>query len=142
MDNSHSYTTDSADETQALAQNLATDLVSQKLICLYGDLGSGKTTFTQGLLRSWGVTGRILSPTYTLMREYTLNIDKKLFHFDVYRTNAEDETLAFTDILKNSQAIILVEWADRIKALLPSHRVDIFFTHNQADSHTIRINYL
>jgi tRNA threonylcarbamoyladenosine biosynthesis protein TsaE len=131
-------TTRSAKETQKRAYLLAQKLTRSNLvknsalvIALEGDLGGGKTTFTQGFARGLGVREKILSPTFVVMR--ILNFRKldfrKFVHIDAYRLkNAKElQSLGWKDILKDKQIIILVEWADKIRRVLPREYIRIRF---------------
>ena len=121
-------------ETQKLAQELATKL-SSRIFALVGDLGAGKTTFVQVFLRALGVGGRITSPTFVIIKNYVLkNKDyKRAYHVDCYRLKNSEELLAlgFKEILDNPQNIFLIEWADKIKELLPKNTLWIKFEHGK-----------
>ena len=107
------------------------------ILCLYGDLGSGKTTFTQGFIRALGIEGRVLSPTFTLVREYPLPSGITLHHFDLYRLKEADQTIDIQELIHDPSAILLIEWADRMNGRLPEDRIDIFFTTEEDERHTI-----
>lgn len=139
MDTTHTYHSHSARETQDVARAVAATLKPGTLICLYGELGSGKTTFIQGLAESLGVTQRIISPTFMLAREYDLPSSGTLYHIDVYKTDSTDSTFSISEMIADPKGIVLVEWADRIQETLPEKRIDIFFQMNDDESRSIQI---
>jgi len=104
-------------ETQAVAQALATVLGDGDLLVLTGDLGAGKTCFTQGLGRGLGIEDRITSPTFTLANRYHGRLT--LHHLDVYRLESVAETmdLGLTELLEDG--VTVIEWGDRIDDVLP-----------------------
>ena len=136
----------SSAQTKRFAAKLAAGVAKMKsrreavVIALTGDLGSGKTTFVQGFARSLGITSRILSPTFLIFRKYRVPIFKFkvpsfkfLYHVDAYRLKNSREltALGFRDVMANPQNIIVVEWADRIKNLLPKSARWIFLSHGE-----------
>lgn len=132
-------------ETQKIAQELIKNLPNGAVICLYGELGSGKTVFSKGLAQALGIEKRaIKSPTFTIVREYTL--DKgKLYHYDFYRQEEPDHILmqTFEENYSNSNNYIFIEWADRIKQFLPQKRVDVFLEYGKnPDERIIKITKL
>jgi len=119
-------------ETQKLGEKLAKDILSgkiaSKIICLSGDLGAGKTTFAQGILKGLKVAGPYTSPTFVIMKKYENNI----YHLDAYRVSADDIlNLGWEELIAppagGSKNIIIVEWADRIRKIIPKNRVWINF---------------
>ena len=106
---------------------------SQSLVVgLYGDLGSGKTTFVQFLARELGIKENITSPTFVIEKIYPIQIDfpyKNLIHIDCYRINdpAEMTVLRWDETLANPDNLIVTEWPERIKNLLPRNRLEIKF---------------
>jgi len=94
------------------------------IIALEGDLGSGKTTFTQGLLRGLDAKGPYTSPTFVIMKKYKNNI----YHFDAYRANDKAIlNLGWEEIVADPKNIIIIEWADRIKKIIPKTALWIRF---------------
>ena len=139
MADSDIITTRSAAETKKIASKLAKEIAAHasdhaRVIALSGNLGAGKTTFVQGFARSLGVRERIQSPTFVLMKIYSLkrrkNI-KHLVHIDAYRIESlsEIEHLGLRELFDDKDAVILIEWADRIKKILPKDARWITFSH-------------
>lgn len=117
----------SVEETWALAKRLAGELRPGDVICLEGDLGAGKTTFTQGLAAALGVKGRVTSPTFCIVQEHQAPL---LVHMDLYRLHGEDDVIAvgWEDYLSQG-AILVVEWPERAGSLIPPNAQHIVFTH-------------
>ena len=122
------FHTHSAGETRALAARLGRVLEPGDVICLIGDLGAGKTTFTQGLALGLGLPPDepVNSPTFTLIAEHPGG-RLPLYHFDVYRLPDSPGLvdLAFDEYL-DSGGVVVIEWADRIADALPNDRLDVF----------------
>ena len=110
------------EETKALASKLADLVDAQYTITLEGDLGAGKTTFTQAFAKQLGVTRVVNSPTFTIMKQYNGRIP--LNHLDVYRLADSDEDLGWDEIFYG-EAVTVVEWAHLIERDLPSERLGI-----------------
>ena len=130
--------TNSARETKKVARLLAAEIVRLQtnskralVIALRGDLGGGKTTFTQGFARGLGIRQNILSPTFVMMKAYKIQglKYKRLIHIDVYRLEKTRGifVLGWKELVSNDTTIILVEWAERLGGLLPKERIDIEF---------------
>ncbi len=127
------YETTSAAETKKIAKLFARELVETKtgkrafVIIFKGDLGAGKTTFIQGLMRELGVRRKIMSPTFTLLRSYKIKADNfsTVHHFDCYRMGGEQEMkdLGFKEMLNDPRNIILIEWPERVPKILPKEKV-------------------
>lgn len=107
------------------------------VIGLYGNLGAGKTTFTQFVAKELGVSRTIISPTFVIERIYGLNKKgvpfKKLIHIDAYRLDNPEEllVLGFKEILKDKNNLILIEWADKVFEILPKDHFKIFFSFSK-----------
>ena len=116
--------THSAEETAALAEAVGSLLRAGDFVVLAGELGAGKTVFAKGLARALGVTEPVVSPTFTIVREYAGRLP--LAHVDVYRLGQLQELhdLGF-DELVGGPGVTVVEWGDRIGALLPAVRLDV-----------------
>ncbi len=121
----YKYTSRSIDDTMELAENIESEKFPGMLICLEGELGSGKTVFVKGFAKSLGITETITSPTFTLIKEYHSG-EMPLYHMDVYRIEESDGTIGFKDYF-NSEAISIIEWADMIEDELPKERLEIKF---------------
>ncbi len=123
------FTTNNSEETQELGEDFAKSLRAGDVVCLYGDLGSGKTTFVQGLAKGLGVKEKIISPTFIIIRTYPL---KNFYHIDLYRIENNDlQGLGLEEILNNLQNIVVVEWAEKLKKYLPQKRIDIKFSYEK-----------
>ena len=111
------------------------------ILALHGDLGAGKTTLVQQLALQLGTLDTVTSPTFVIMKQYetTDATFPQLVHIDAYRIETVDEMrpLGFGDILKQPQTLICVEWAERIKELLPAATIHLTLTHNADDTRTI-----
>jgi tRNA threonylcarbamoyladenosine biosynthesis protein TsaE len=116
--------TQSADETHALGRRIGAVLRAGDVVVLGGELGTGKTVFTKGLAVALGITEPVVSPTFTVVREYDAPLP--LVHVDVYRLDHLQELhdLGFDDLV-GSEAVTVVEWGDRVSALLPADRLDV-----------------
>lgn len=119
--------TASPEETRAVGEAVATLLRPGDLVSLTGDLGAGKTTFVQGAARALGVEEPVLSPTFTLVREY--RGPTPIYHMDIYRLDRVQDVLDLGfDELVDRRAIVFVEWGDAIDALLPPERLQVELT--------------
>lgn len=127
--------TASAQETQTLAAALAPLIVDGDLLVLVGDLGAGKTAFTQGMCRALGVDEPVTSPTFTLANRYCGRL--VVNHLDVYRIEAlaEAEDLALVELLDDG--LTLIEWGDVILPALPDDRLDVRITFGDGDDDRI-----
>lgn len=123
--------TSSKEATQNFGQTFATSLRPKTLITLAGDLGAGKTTLVQGILAGLGAIGPYPSPTFVLMNQYelpemTTTGIRRVYHVDAYRVGATDfERLGFLEWCADPAGIILVEWPERLSALLPAGHIEI-----------------
>jgi tRNA threonylcarbamoyladenosine biosynthesis protein TsaE len=124
--------TESAAETQALGEKLAGWLDTGEVLALAGELGTGKTVFTQGLARGLGIRAAVTSPTFVLINRYRAADGRVLQHADCYRlANAPLEMwdVGLTDLLEAGDEIVVIEWADRIPGLLPEEHLEVVFTY-------------
>jgi tRNA threonylcarbamoyladenosine biosynthesis protein TsaE len=114
----------SPEQTQRLGVRLGELLRPGDLICLAGDLGSGKTTLAQGIARGWGAVDLVTSPTFVLINEYRRADSSKLLHVDAFRLDRlqEARALGLTELLEDG-APVLIEWPERLEGLLPSDRL-------------------
>lgn len=122
----------SEEETKVIGKNFAKDLKQGDVIVLSGDLGSGKTKFTEGVLQYWGLENEISSPTFNIVNEYK-NENISIYHFDVYRLEDEDEFYAIGGEEYFEKGICLIEWGEMIKSALPKSYIQISFTRNSND---------
>ena len=123
MDNVYKITTNSDAETIELAENLESEKFPNMVICLNGDLGSGKTVFTKGFAGAMAID-EITSPTFNIIKEYVGELP--LYHMDVYRTNGDVESLGLEEYF-NKNGVTIIEWAEMIEDHLPKERLDINF---------------
>lgn len=109
------------------------------LVCLYGDLGAGKTTFVKGFAKGLLIKSRIQSPTFTYLRIYKGKIN--LYHFDCYRLKGLDELLLqeISEILENDDGIVVIEWAEKVDKFLPRHRIEIYFEYVDEMTRNIKL---
>lgn len=149
-------TTHSPAETFDLGKRLGRLLAPGQVIALSGDLGAGKTTLTQGIAAGLGIDGPITSPTFTLINEYQSHRDLRLLHVDVYRLGEsskaaqdvdssrqvarEAEAIGLDEMLADDDAIVIVEWAERIAPLLPPDHLEIrLAAENDETTRTIKL---
>lgn len=111
-------------ETIELAQNIESEKFPNMIICLDGELGSGKTVFTKGIANALGVKESITSPTFTIIKEYDGELP--LYHMDVYRLNGSVEGTGIEEYFHKG-GVVVIEWADMIHDILPEERLDIKF---------------
>ncbi len=114
--------TNSEEETVELAQNIESEKFPNMVICLEGDLGSGKTLFAKAFAASMGIEENITSPTFNIIKEY--EGDLKLFHMDVYRLSEVKQDLGIAEYFKK-KGISIIEWSDLISDILPKNRLEI-----------------
>jgi tRNA threonylcarbamoyladenosine biosynthesis protein TsaE len=123
-DRSLEFLSHSPEQTQRLGVRLGELLKDGDLICLAGDLGSGKTTLAQGIARGWGSLDPVTSPTFVLINEYRRADSARLYHFDAFRLGGVAEALALgLNELLEGEGPVLVEWPDRIADGLPVNRL-------------------
>ncbi len=117
--------THTEEETIAFGSTLARQLSAGSVVALYGQLGTGKTRLIQGICRGLGVRGHVASPTFTIVNEYPAR-DLTVYHCDFYRIGslAEVRELGFEEYLSRD-GVCLIEWADRVRELLPPRRLDL-----------------
>lgn len=134
--------TKNVEETQALAASIAELVIAKDVLLLVGDLGAGKTAFTQGFGKSLGVGEPITSPTFTLAKSYSGRLT--LNHLDVYRVEDLEEVrdLALPELL-DGEAVTLIEWGDQIVPSIPQNYLEIRFEYGQEDDERIvRISHV
>jgi len=149
------FITTNKTQTQKLGEALAKELKGGELICLSGDLGTGKTTFTQGLLKGLKIKGPYTSPTFVVMKHYKLEShnpnlitqkDKQIlesknnklrvascelrdiYHIDAYRIKSNDLlSLGWEELIADENNIVIIEWAERVKKIIPTSAIWIKF---------------
>lgn len=120
----YKITTKKEMETIELAQNFESEKFPNMIICLNGELGSGKTMFTKGIANALGINENITSPTFTIIKEYEGELP--LYHMDVYRLDGNTDGIGIEEYF-NKGGVVVIEWADTIKDILPKERLDIKF---------------
>ena len=120
----YKITTRSEIETVELAQNFESEKFPNMVICLNGELGSGKTLFTKGIANALGILDPITSPTYTIIKEYEGELP--LYHMDVYRLDGNYDGVGIEEYFDKG-GVVVIEWANTIKDILPEQRLDIDF---------------
>jgi len=155
------FITHSSQETEKLAARFSQKLPSQ-ILALIGDLGSGKTTFVKGLAKGLGIKKRILSPSFVLVREYRIltkitpprsrfatprrsdlppksNL-QRLYHIDLYRLNKNQvQGLGLKELFQNPENLVIIEWAEKIKDLLPKKSKVIHFQYLKKNQRKIQL---
>lgn len=137
------FITQSDEETRKFGFGLGRNF-KRGVIALYGELGAGKTTFVQGLAKGLGIKKRIISPTFVIVRTYHLKIKnqkskikvttqnlKTFYHIDLYRIKGQKDFdgLGLTEILSDKNSIVVIEWPEKIRDLLPKERISIYFEY-------------
>ncbi|MDP3996540.1 MAG: tRNA (adenosine(37)-N6)-threonylcarbamoyltransferase complex ATPase subunit type 1 TsaE [bacterium] len=134
-------------DTEDVAQNFLKNLTPRTdvatVVGLYGDLGSGKTTFVQAVAKALGVVEVVNSPTFLILKSYKLkaNSYNLLHHIDAYRLESVEELrkLQFEELLRDPRNLIFIEWADRVATILPQEHIKLFFEF--FDEHTRGITF-
>ena len=133
--------THSPAQTRELGRRLGALIQPGDVICLAGELGAGKTTLAVGIGAGWGASEVVNSPTFVFVNEYSRPGGDRLFHVDAYRLRhaAEAETIALPDLLNDSRAALLIEWPERVLALLPVERLWIELRWLSEEARRIRL---
>lgn len=121
----YKFTSKSVNDTLTLAQNIESEKFDNMVICLDGELGSGKTVFVKGFAASLGIEDTITSPTFNIIKEYNSG-ELPLYHMDAYRIDDAPDNIEIEDYF-NKDGIIIIEWAELIEDRLPEERLDIIF---------------
>ncbi len=121
----YKYTTRNEVDTLELAQNIESEKFPNMVICLNGELGTGKTVFVKGFAQALGIEETITSPTFNIVKEYNEK-EINLYHMDVYRLENKSDDIGIKDYF-NKGGITIIEWADMIEEELPDERLDINF---------------
>ena len=133
-------------ETKDFGQELAKDLLPGVSLCLSGDLGAGKTTLTQGILEGLGAEGPYTSPTFVIMKEYTLPVPtesgiSRVYHIDAYRIETKDiEHLGFEEWCSDPKGLVILEWPERVPEVLPEKRIENNLEQEGEDERKITCN--
>ena len=127
------FTFNSPEETKLFASNYAKKISNGKVIALIGNLGSGKTTFSQGFAKGLGICDPVISPTFKLVSEYMGS--RPLYHIDCYRLDSSADFLNIggENFLNNIDGITLIEWADRMKDIWLDDWIIIYFDRDEND---------
>ncbi len=140
------YIAHSLTETQKIAEHFVSTLnitsSGATVVGLYGDLGAGKTSFTQGVAHAFGIQENVVSPTFVIEKIYEL-FEKRfahLIHIDAYRIETSSELLhlGWSEIISNPTNLILIEWPERVADIMPPH-IKIRFTHTKDEGREIEI---
>ncbi len=128
--------TTSVEETEELGATVASQVRPGVVVAMHGELGSGKTTFMHGVAKQLGITGRVISPTFILMRSYVINSSEgqyldRLYHLDLYRLSSEREIeeIGVLDLINDPKNLVFIEWAEKMGSLLPVKRIDVSFEY-------------
>jgi tRNA threonylcarbamoyladenosine biosynthesis protein TsaE len=128
-------------ETLKIAQDIAKKVKNGGIICLFGDLGTGKTMLSKGISEALGINKfMVKSPTYTYIRDYPLK-NNHVYHIDLYRLEIIDELLLqeIEELMLNKKNILIIEWADRMQDHLPEKRTDVCLEYIDQNSRNITI---
>jgi len=116
---------------------------SATILALFGDLGTGKTTFTQSFAKSWGITETLNSPTFVIQRIYTLTdtVFQHLIHIDAYRLESGSELvhLGWKEIIEDTKNLIVIEWPEKVADILPDDMIKMHFTFIDENTREIKI---
>ena len=133
-------TSSSYQETQALAARFAKALRGGELVFLRGPIGAGKSVFVKGIAKALGLKSSPPSASFSLMKEYK-NKKFRLFHIDLFRLEENEVfNLGFEEMLEDENAVILAEWPDPIRHLLPQDRLEMNFILQEGDKRTIEVS--
>ena len=133
----YKITTHNEKETLEIAQNFESEKFPNMIICLNGELGSGKTMFTKGFAQALGINETITSPTFTIIKEYDGELP--LYHMDVYRLDEESDDIGIEEYFEKG-GVCIIEWAANIKDILPKNRLDIKIKVVDENKRTLTIN--
>lgn len=130
------YITRSPEDTEKIAESLASLLSAGDVLTLEGELGTGKTTFTKGLAKGLGIKRNINSPTFTIVKQYKGRVP--LYHMDVYRLENSDEDIGFSEYFYGD-GVSVVEWAKFIEDFLPEERLEITIFHLDEETRKLEL---
>lgn len=140
------YITENAQATFQFGQKIGNILISypqKRILCLYGDLGSGKTTFIQGISKSLGIEKPVPSPSFIIVRQYNIDFNnyKYFYHIDLYRLdkNANLAGLGLSDFFTDESSLVAIEWADKLEKMKPLGCIEIHFSILDSNKRRIEI---
>jgi tRNA threonylcarbamoyladenosine biosynthesis protein TsaE len=131
----YKYVSRSEEDTLELAENIESEKFPGMVICLNGELGSGKTVFVKGFAKALGISDTVTSPTFNLVKEYTSG-EMNLYHMDVYRLEDGNREFGLNDYL-NQDAVVIIEWPEMIEDQLPEERLDVTFKVTGENTRTL-----
>lgn len=138
------YITKNSEETKKLGKKVGKSLHGGEVLCLYGDLGAGKTTFLTGCITYFVPKSRILSPTFIIVRHYLAShaTIKNIYHIDLYRLEKSEEIspLGLSEFMHKPDTVVAIEWAERLGNLLPKKRIDVRFEIRENNERIITID--
>jgi tRNA threonylcarbamoyladenosine biosynthesis protein TsaE len=138
--NSLELFSNSADQSRRIGVQLGSLLQHGDVLCLEGELGAGKTTFSQGLVAGWGSSDQVTSPTFVLLNIYSRADGSQLNHMDAYRLDLLSEAKDLDLESYMAQGPIIIEWAERVEALLPKERIWVNLYHVAEERRRIEIS--
>ena len=127
-------------ETKQIAKKLASKLQNKDIVVLSGDLGSGKTKFTEGFLSYWGLENEISSPTFNIVNEHNKD-NTNIYHLDVYRLENKGEFYAIGGTEYFSTGICVIEWGELIEDILPNNYIKIKFSKDESNDSIRYLNF-
>ena len=138
---------ESLEDTIKIASDFAKTLKGGDVVALYGELGSGKTTFVQAVAKALGIRKQVVSPSFILVRSYEIpknNTSKsagRLVHIDLYRLESADDlrSVDFSEMSSDSGSLVMIEWAQKAKRVLPKKRIDIHIVYKGEGEREIEI---
>lgn len=133
----------SENQTKEIAEKLASSLRAPATVCLFGDLGAGKTVFCKGFAAALGINERDLkSPTFTFIRKYPLE-KFNLYHCDFYRVEHIDDIIGhnLNELFQEKDAVVLIEWAERVEHLIPPSSIKVRMAYVDPSHRKIQIEY-
>lgn len=140
--NKMKYTTTTDTETKHIGSCIADQLKGGDIVCLYGDLGAGKTTLVKGIADKLKIQNNITSPSFSLMNIYDIKNNLQLVHIDTYRLDNEEDLIdiGIEDYLGQKNSICIIEWPEKILRLLKDKKsIDLIFKHINKDQREIDI---
>ena len=140
MSQLHSHLSKNQSQTKQIASDLVKKMAGKGLICLYGNLGAGKTVFAKGCGSALEIPEKqIKSPSFTYVREYRKDGKKIMYHCDFYRMDGKNEYIErMFDELKNNDALFVIEWPSQLQMKLPTPRIDVFLEFKDENTRKIR----